>query len=124
MEEDILKIRKYLKEHPQYHLEAYQFVLESLRVLIKELNSPRHVSGPELLNAIKSHGIDVYGFLAPKVFEHWGINETLDFGYVVFNLVEMGILRKTDKDNLEDFRNVFAFETAFRQGFQQSLEQY
>ena len=46
------------------------------------------------------------------VFNHWGISETEHFGEIVFHLVEVGLLTKTDEDSLEDFKGVFILKDA------------
>ena len=40
-----------------------------------------------------------------------------DFGEIVFNLVEHGILGRTENDSLEDFENGYEFATAFNEPF-------
>ncbi len=124
MKDDIQKIRDIIKNNPRYSFEAYQFVLLSLRFLMNQFKKPRHVSGKELLNAIKDYGMDQYGFLTPLVFESWGVKETMDFGHIVFDLVEMDVLKKTEGDSIEDFKGVFEFGPAFREGFINSLEKF
>ena len=37
----------------------------------------------------------------------------MDFGRIVFALIEAGQMQKTDEDTIEDFRNVYDFKTAF-----------
>lgn len=37
----------------------------------------------------------------------------MDFGKIVFAMVESGIMHKTPEDNIEDFRDVFDFDEAF-----------
>jgi uncharacterized repeat protein (TIGR04138 family) len=46
------------------------------------------------------------------VFAHWGARCTADFGRIVFELIERGEMRKTDRDTLEDFVEVFDFDQA------------
>lgn len=124
MKKDVDKVREFLKKKPRYSFEAYHFVLQSLRFLVNQLSEQRHVTGPELLTAVRDYGFEQYGFLASLVFESWSVKETVDIGHIVFDLVEMDILRKTDEDTLEDFKDVYVFETAFREGFLSSLEQF
>ncbi|MBI4970936.1 MAG: hypothetical protein HZC17_03755 [Candidatus Omnitrophica bacterium] len=121
---DIQKIREILKNKARYSTEAYQFVLLTLRFLMGQFPKPRHVSGRELLSAVKEYGFDQYGFLASKVFESWGVKETVDFGHIVFDLVEMDVLRKTEQDSIEDFRGVYQFTEAFKEDFLSSLEKF
>jgi uncharacterized repeat protein (TIGR04138 family) len=37
----------------------------------------------------------------------------LDFGRIVFAMIDAGMMRKTDEDDLADFDNVFEFDEAF-----------
>jgi len=55
----------------------------------------------------------MFGPLAPTVFRSWRVRRTEDFGEIVFNLVERGLLGKTEKDAREDFAGGFDFDQAF-----------
>ena len=52
--------------------------------------------------------------MAKTVLQHWGITQTADFGNIVFNMIEAGLLSKTADDTHHDFDAVYDFETAFR----------
>lgn len=116
--EDIVKIRSIIEKNPAYHFDAYLFVLSALGFILKRLKKKRHVSGAELMDGIRTVGSDLYGRLAPEVFRHWGINDTLDFGRIVFALVDSGILRKRAEDTLEEFKDVYDFEEVFVHGYE------
>lgn len=73
----------------------------------------RHVSGQELCEAARRYGLQQYGFLAPTVLATWGIRRTEDFGEIVFNMIEIGQMRKTKADKREDFHGVYEFDDAF-----------
>ena len=73
----------------------------------------RHVSGQQLCEAARLYGLQQYGYLAPTVLARWGIRATDDFGEIVFNMVEIGQMRKTRSDRREDFRGVFDFADGF-----------
>ncbi len=73
----------------------------------------RHVTGQELCHAIRRYAIDQYGLLSRSVLKHWGITKTGDFGDIVFNLIDIGQMRKTDQDRREDFNDVFDFAEGF-----------
>ncbi|MFM7243444.1 MAG: Minf_1886 family protein [Planctomycetaceae bacterium] len=73
----------------------------------------RHVSGQELCEAARRYGLQQYGFLAPTVLATWGIRRTQDFGEIVFNMIEIGQMRKTKADKREDFHGVYDFDDAF-----------
>ena len=51
------------------------------------------------------------------VFEEWGVHHSRDFGEIVFNMVEIGLLAKTDKDTRDDFQNGYDFTEVFRKLF-------
>ena len=73
----------------------------------------RHVSCQELCEAARRYGLQQYGFLAPTVLATWGIRRTDDFGEIVFNMIEIGQMRKTKADKREDFHGVYDFDDAF-----------
>jgi uncharacterized repeat protein (TIGR04138 family) len=93
--------------------EAYRFLFEGLEHTLKKLQRRGHVTGRELSEGLRDKAVEEFGGLARLVLERWGIAKTEDFGEMVFNLVEAGLLGKTEQDRLEDFRNVFDFEDAF-----------
>lgn len=72
-----------------------------------------HVSGRQLCLGLRSLAIEKWGRLAGLVLRRWGVTETLDFGRIVFDMVQAGVLRTSEEDSLEDFRDVFAFDEAF-----------
>ena len=76
-------------------------------------HAERHVSGQQLCEAARLYGLQQYGYLAPKVLEAWGITRTDDFGAIVFNMIDIGQMRKTRSDKLEDFHAVYDFADAF-----------
>ena len=111
------------KKDPRYHPDAYFFLVEALDVTVKDIrkNQPdhgRHVTGKELLEGIKEYALDEFGPLTFTVFAEWGIHATLDFGEIVFNLVEAGRLGKTENDSREDFKDGYSFEVAFLHPFE------
>jgi uncharacterized repeat protein (TIGR04138 family) len=81
----------------------------------------RHVSGQELCEAMRLYAHEQYGLLAKNVLNHWGIKSTSDFGEIVFNLIDIGEMRKTPGDRRADFDDVFDFERGFESGFEISL---
>lgn len=111
-----------LERDSRYAPEAYQFVSEALdytvRLLKKTTSGPgRHVTAAELLEGIRQYALAQFGPMAITVFDHWGIHRCEDFGEIVFNMVEAGILGKTDEDKKEDFAHGYDFEKVFREPF-------
>ncbi|MBM3252678.1 MAG: hypothetical protein FJZ16_00300 [Candidatus Omnitrophica bacterium] len=111
------KIDNILLKDKRYRKEAYNFVLNALNHTISKLPKPRHITGRELLEGIKDFGISQFGPMVFEVFEHWGIETTDDFGEIVFNLIEQGLLSKTETDSKDDFKDVFDLKDTFKKEF-------
>jgi uncharacterized repeat protein (TIGR04138 family) len=52
--------------------------------------------------------------MALMVLEDWGLRSCEDVGEIVFNMVDAGLLAKTEQDSREDFKSGYCFEEAFR----------
>jgi len=103
-----------LKKDPRYRREAYDFIFEALEFTIKKIKEKRHVSGQELLDGIRDYALQQFGPLSKMVFNKWGVHKTDDFGEIVFNLVNAGLLGKTEQDSIEDFRDRYDFADVFK----------
>ena len=57
------------------------------------------------MEGLRQYAIKQFGFMALTVFEQWGVKQDADFGNIVFNLVESGLMGKTETDSREDFKN-------------------
>ena len=102
-----------LKKDDRYKPDAYVFVREGLDHTVKQLDQLRHVSGQELLEGMREYALKEYGPVAKRVLGEWGITECIDFGNIVFNLVDEGLLGKTEEDSIEDFMGGYDFHEAF-----------
>lgn len=112
-EEQWDKLMEICRGDRRYARGAYLFIFEALEHTVRKLGVRRHVTGKELLEGIRQFSRRQFGPLAKTVFRRWGIQSTDDFGQVVFRLVEVGLLGKTETDSVEDFHQVFDFDTAF-----------
>lgn len=115
-------LEKVLARDGRYHRDAYAFVREALDYTQKRIGRAnggklRHVTGQELLEGIREFALEQFGPMALTVFEEWGIRRCSDFGEIVFNLIEAGVLSKTEKDSRADFAEGYDFEEAFRKPF-------
>ena len=127
-------IEEIVQRDARYHREAYLFVREALDYTQKNVvragkdsvrpvpaaelpGGIRHVRGPELLDGIRAYGLQLYGPMTMLVFGEWGIQRCEDFGEIVFNMVESGLLAKTDQDTREDFKGGYEFSEVFRKPF-------
>ena len=119
------KLQGIIEKDKRYSIQAYQFIFEALDYtasrLGKKFNSSeeeeRHVTGQELSEGIKQCALERFGFMARKVFEQWGITKSQDFGEIVFNLVESGLMGKTETDTREDFKDIYDFTHEFDTNF-------
>jgi uncharacterized repeat protein (TIGR04138 family) len=78
----------------------------------------RHLSGQELCEALRQYALQQYGYMAASVLSQWGITSTRDFGCIVYNLIGIGLMRKSTEDRQEHFADVFDFHEAFVENFQ------
>ncbi len=106
----------------RYAREAYLFVREALDHTQKNLartsrGKIRHVTGQELLEGIREYGLSQFGPMTMFVLGEWGIHGCSDFGEIVFNLVDIGVLARTERDSRADFLQGYQFEEAFRKPF-------
>lgn len=106
----------------RYSEDAYVFAMDALKYARKKFKLRYHVSGEQLLEAMRQLLIKEYGPMALTVLKHWGIKTTEDFGNIVFNLVESKVLTKTEDDNRDAFRNAFDLEEIFGSGYRQQLD--
>lgn len=106
-------VRNLAERRGVYRPEAYFFVLESLENASEAMDERTHVTGGVLLDWIRDLGRARYGVMAGDVFNAWGVNGTIDFGRIVFHLVDVGLLRKREQDSLSDFIDRFDFQEAF-----------
>jgi uncharacterized repeat protein (TIGR04138 family) len=110
-------LQSILTRDPRYASEAYAFVRSGLDCTVCRLEKPRHVSGQELLAGIREFALAEFGPMTQTVLNGWGIRRTEDIGEIVFNMVESGLLGKTEKDSRADFANGYDFDEAFCKPF-------
>lgn len=110
----------------RFHQDAYRFVFDALQFSQEKLKRPRpqdpddphaHITGQELCAGIRELAIKRFGMLARTVFSHWGVTTTADFGRIVFELIDRGEMRKTDRDSIDDFVDIYDFDDAFDRGY-------
>lgn len=124
----LVALHKLVQSDSRYGIEAYSFVERALQFALSELDKPksgpeRHLSGEELLEEIRKFALREYGPMALRVLNSWGLYECLDFGRVVFTLVDFGLMGKSDDDTLDDFSEGYDFREAFQLPFLPREEQ-
>lgn len=109
------------ERHGRYRPAAYHFTLQAVHYSVDlargEGGGHRHVTGQEVLDGIRTIARRRFGPMAKAVFDQWGVRRTEDFGEIVFQLVEAGILGKTEEDHLSDFARGYDFEQAFERDY-------
>ena len=107
----------------RYSPEAFRFLFESLEFAIRlagkqeETGPERHVSGQEVLAGMREYAQQLFGPLAAQVWRSWGVRQSIDWGRIVFLLVEDGMLNRQDSDSVEDFRSGFDFDEVFVENY-------
>ena len=119
------KLQRVVSKDCRYSMQSYQFIFEALDYtashLGKKYNSSieeeRHVTGQELSEGIKQFAMEKFGYMTRIVLEQWGITKSGDFGEIVFNLVDSGLMGKTETDSLDDFKDLYDFYMEFDEKF-------
>jgi uncharacterized repeat protein (TIGR04138 family) len=120
-------IRQLALRDGRYSPEAFRFLFESLEHAVRLAGkeeaegTARHVTGQEVLAGMRAYAALAFGPLAAHVWRSWGVKDTMDWGRIVFLLVEEGMLRRRDEDDIEDFRAGFDFDLAFDAGYRPEL---
>jgi uncharacterized repeat protein (TIGR04138 family) len=121
----VKSLQEVVDEVGVYPVDAYLFVREGLSFTVDKVHgevteptASHHISGRDLCQGLRELALLRWGLLARTVLEHWNITTTLDFGRIVFAMVEHNHMQKTDEDTLADFRQVFDFHSAFERDYQ------
>ena len=132
-------LRSLLARDSRYPADAYQFIEDALNYAADSLalelqeydltydnldpfdfenNRQRHFTGEQLCEAIRLHAINQFGYLAKVVLRAWNIDSTSCFGDLVYNLIDVGLLSKSESDARSDFDNVYQFDDVFETGLE------
>jgi uncharacterized repeat protein (TIGR04138 family) len=103
------RILEAVKDDPRYAYEAYEFVCDAVTFTQDRLGrtpaaherdgANHHVAGAELLRGCCDLAVRDFGMMAPVVFRQWGVAETDDIGNIVFNLIRLERLSRSDRDD-------------------------
>ena len=115
-----LRVREIAREDGRFAPDAFLFLHEALGFTVDrlgkehaELEEERHVTGRELYEGLEALAKQQFGPLAAEVWRTWGIQEPMDWGHVVFLLVDGQVLRSRPEDTVEDFRLEADFDETF-----------
>ena len=123
------RILELCREDPRFAYEAYEFVCDSVTFTQDRLGrndaveepDDHHVSGEELLRGTVELAIREFGMMAPVVFKQWGVRTTDNVGEIVFKLISAQRLSKSDRDDPDDFHELFDLHQALADGFALTL---
>src|SRR5690242_2197698 len=125
------RILELSRESPHFAYEAYEFVCDAVTFTQERLGraasheddeeADHHVSGAELLRGVCDLAVATFGMMAPVVFKQWNVRTTDDVGRMVFDLIKVGRLSKSDRDAPEDFHDLFDLPRALSEGFELTL---
>ncbi|MDR2429634.1 MAG: hypothetical protein LBD14_01820 [Puniceicoccales bacterium] len=128
-------IAKIIEQDDRYEFGAYVLVRMSLDYTVRRLFKRKeyddkpgrfdkdledmwvaeryHVSGAQLLEGIGDVALGQFGPMAHALLGRWGVTESKHFGDIVFNMVEAGLLGKTERDSPSDFHDMLDFNKVF-----------
>lgn len=130
------RILELCRRPPHFAYEAYEFVCDAVTFTQHRLGrrdadsepdedqpgDDRHISGAELLRGVCDLAVMTFGMMAPVVFRQWNVKTTDDVGRMVFDLIGVGRLSKSDRDAPEDFHELFDLPQALAVGFELTLD--
>lgn len=111
----------------RYSPEAFRFLFESLNHAVRvagkeEAQGPeKHVSGQQVLEGMRLNALEMFGPLAAQVWRSWGVHTSMDWGHIVFLLVEHEMLNRQETDTIDDFAQGFDFDEAFVASYRPQL---
>ena len=79
------------------------------------------MTGQEVLEGMRQYALQIFGPLAAQVWRSWGVHDSLDWGRIVFLLVDANLLNRQDSDTIDDFRQGFDFDAIFVDGYRTEL---
>ncbi|MCC7518891.1 MAG: hypothetical protein IT578_06870 [Verrucomicrobiae bacterium] len=119
-------IEAILGEDSRYPVEAYELVVDALRVTAKKRRGTARgvraarLNAAGLLDAVREFALEEYGPMAFTLLESWNLRGCRDLGEVVFNLAWRKVVALEPGDRREDFATGFDFDEAFRRPFEPS----
>ena len=112
------KLELIAKKDNRYNARAFRFVYEGIGYTTKNFTAePQHVSGQILCEGLQKMALEKWGRLAKLVLNCWNVKTTRDFGEIVYVMIENKWMSAQPTDTIEDFDDVYDFETVFKKHF-------
>ena len=131
LEEQLDIIRKIYEEDDTFPPMAYCFVRDSVHKALENIAKvnreigfdnevPPDIKGADLCRFFRDTLLTRFGPCAIDVLDTWNIKQTSDFGKIIYKLISVEILGKSENDSIEDFDNVYDFTEEFVMPYKQS----
>ena len=135
MPEENFLLLEAIAQDNRYPIDAYQFVREAVAYAddneelgeytyelspgenSRAASQERHLTGQQLCESIRLYAINQFGYMARVVLKNSGIMQTSDFGDSVYNMIDVGIMKKSPLDHRNHFDSVYTFDV-FDEGFE------
>src|ERR1035437_381274 len=104
-------LEQVVEETGRYPIEAFEFVRHGLNYTVHKVHGDTRnktdaecpVTGQQLSLGMRDYGRMRYGIMGSTVRAHWGSTRTIDFGRIVFAMIESKRMQKTEEDDVRDF---------------------
>ena len=131
LEEQLDIIRKIYEEDDTFPPMAYCFVRDSVHKALENIAKvnreigfdnevPPDIKGADLCRFFRDTLLTRFGPCAIDVLDTWNIKQTSYFGKIIYKLISVEILGKSENDSIEDFDNVYDFTEEFVMPYKQS----
>ncbi len=117
-----------LAQDSHYSPEAFRFLFEALEHALvvsgkeQAKGTERHITGQQLLEGMRQYARQIFGPLGAQIWRAWGVRTGMDWGRIVFLLVEAGMLNRQDSDSPSDFADGFDFDEYFVRGYRPTVK--
>lgn len=133
MADETFALHQLVARDRRYPIEAYFFVRDALSYASDSMElsnqyhhesevyhtaEEHHLTGQQLCEAIREFSLNQFGYMSRIVLKNWGIESTSCFGDIVYNMIEIGLMKKSDRDRRSHFNDVYEFSAAFDDQFQ------
>ena len=131
LEEQLDIIQKIYEEDDTFPPMAYCFVRDSVHKALEKIAKvnreigfdnevPPDIKGADLCRFFRDTLLTRFGPCAIDVLDTWNIKQTSDFGKIIYKLISVEILGKSENDSIEDFDDVYDFTEEFIMPYKQS----
>ena len=94
--------------------DAIMFVLRNLPQNESTNRETTHINAADLCWRMHDRAMVMFNATARAQMYKWGITSTKDIGHIVFELINEGLITRSDNHQQSEFENVFDFEQEFR----------